>query len=241
MAGLLLLMMVYAFGFSSAQNTWPNLNYPLNYGPPFAPANDNAFMNYLFLNQLKDPTSAGSQDPKINPYDDDADSFNTFALWAIEQGLMTPGAYQRWTQYSDPGATYKGYRGYAAPGQSSAGTGLNMFGPNMNWFWYMQMMTSMNQVEGTALDNSMLQNYLMMNNYYSGVNPYMSGLANGAVYPWLNGVDWGLGGNDESTAMNKRKRRSTGDGGSGRKRRSADKKRKRRAAKRKRRSAGKRR
>merc|ERR1712183_117836 len=69
MASLLLLMMVYAFGFSSAQN------YPLNYGPPFAPANDNAFMNYLFLNQLKDPTSAGSQDPKINPYDDDADSF----------------------------------------------------------------------------------------------------------------------------------------------------------------------
>merc|ERR1711970_56587 len=102
-------------GFLSACSATykPDLSplYPFNGGnsfdpTPFAPPNDQAWINMMWWKSLAGKP-VESLPGLVDPYDEDLDSINQFLLWALKEGNIpgiTPGAYQKWTQFSNPAA-----------------------------------------------------------------------------------------------------------------------------------------
>ena len=211
--------------------TWNNIFYFQYNVAPFAPANDDAWLDYMYYQSLGG-TPVESQNSLVNAYDDDAGSFNQWMLTGGADGGMavTTGEYQKYTQHSNPGAQYLAYDLFSGGGADTR-LGSTLFQPNNN-FWMPQLMNAMNRVPGSPIDNSMLRQYIFM----------LNNLPSRPIDPWANYYAYQtaqqaypIPAPTPDPAMGvSRKRRSAGPDGQDKK------KRKRRAANRKRRSAGRR-
>jgi len=136
---------------------------------PFAPSNDEAYINYMWWNQLSG-TPVESQLSVVDAYDEDADSFNQWMLTGGADGGMpggiTPGSYQKYTQPSNPGAQYISYNLFSNPGGLESeypAPGSTLFQPN-NQFWFLQYLQGLERTEGSPIGNNMLRQYTYLLN-----------------------------------------------------------------------------
>jgi len=162
--------------------------YPFNGGEsfettPFAPANDQAWINMMWWKSLAGKPVESAMGP-VDPYNTDEFSFNNFLLDALKEtdpakkiAGITPGAYQKWTQYSNPAADYIGYSLFSNPmGIESdlPAMGSTLFQPGNDLFWLLQWLQGKTRSSGGAIDNSLLKQYSYLLNSQEpySVDPY---------------------------------------------------------------------
>merc|ERR1712114_47030 len=162
--------------------------YPFNGGEsfettPFAPANDQAWINMMWWKSLAGKPVESAMGP-VDPYNTDEFSFNNFLLDALKEtdpakkiAGITPGAYQKWTQYSNPAADYIGYSLFSNPmGIESdlPAMGSTLFQPGNDLFWLLQWLQGKSRGTDGAIDNSLLKqyNYLLNSQEPYSVDPY---------------------------------------------------------------------
>merc|ERR1712126_557469 len=162
--------------------------YPFNGGEsfettPFAPANDQAWINMMWWKSLAGQPVESAMEP-VDPYNTDEFSFNNFLLDALKEtdpakkiAGITPGAYQKWTQYSNPAADYIGYSLFSNPmGIESdlPAMGSTLFQPGNDLFWLLQWLQGKTRSSGGAIDNSLLKQYSYLLNSQEpySVDPY---------------------------------------------------------------------
>merc|ERR1711970_497087 len=175
-------------GFLSACSATykPDLSplYPFNGGnsfdpTPFAPPNDQAWINMMWWKSLAGKP-VESLPGLVDPYDEDLDSINQFLLWALKEGNIpgiTPGAYQKWTQFSNPAADYIGYGLFSNPLGHKAKLpplGSTLFQPGNDMFWLMQYLQAQDRNPGDKITNNLLKqyNYLLNSQAPLSVDPY---------------------------------------------------------------------
>merc|ERR1711970_683629 len=156
--------MFLVFGFlisaCSAKSPLPDISplYPFNGGnsfkpTPFAPANDQAWINMMWWKSLAGKP-VESAPGRVDPYDDGPHSFNQYLLDRLTEGTVpgiTPGAYQKWTQYSNPAADYIGYGLFSNPLGHKGNTpplGSTLFQPGNDLFWLMQFLQAQHRTPG---------------------------------------------------------------------------------------------
>merc|ERR1711910_227334 len=116
----------------------------------------------------------------VNPYDDNLHSINQYLLARLEDKTMpgiTPGAYQKWTQYSNPAADYIGYGLFSNPLGHKGNTpplGSTLFQPGNDLFWLMQFLQAQHRTPGGPIENNLLNqyNYLLNSQAPLKVDPY---------------------------------------------------------------------
>jgi len=95
----------------------------------------------------------------VDPYDEAPDSFNQ---WLLTQSGITPAAYAKYTQPSNPAAAYVGYGLYSNPlGHESdvPALGSTLFQPGNDMFWLLQLLQGKNRPEGSPIDNNLIRQY----------------------------------------------------------------------------------
>merc|ERR1719369_1374889 len=170
----------------SAKSPLPDISplYPFNGGnsfkpTPFAPANDQAWINMMWWKSLAGKP-VESVPGRVDPYDDGPHSFNQYLLDRLTEGTVpgiTPGAYQKWTQYSNPAADYIGYGLFSNPlGHKSnlPPLGSTLFQPGNDLFWLMQFLQAQHRTPGGPIENNLLNqyNYLLNSQAPLKVDPY---------------------------------------------------------------------
>jgi len=159
--------------------------YPFNGGEsftptPFAPANDQAWINMMWWKSLAGKP-VESKMGLIDPYNKDAESWNQFLLAMLKDKSklpgITPGAYQKWTQFSNPAAEYIGYGLFSNPlghKGSLPPLGSTLFQPGNDQFWLMQFLQAQNRKPGGPISNDMLKQYSYLLNSQAplSVDPY---------------------------------------------------------------------
>merc|ERR1712013_409275 len=90
---------------------------------------------------------------------------------------ITPGAYQKWTQFSNPAADYIGYGLFSNPlGHKSKlpPLGSTLFQPGNDGFWLMQFLQAQGRQPGDKISNNMLKQYSYLLNSQPplSVDPY---------------------------------------------------------------------
>ena len=148
---------------------------------PFAPANDQAWINMMWWKSLAGKPVESKQG-FIDPYDNDAKSWNKFLLAMLKDKSnpipgITPGAYQKWTQFSNPAADYIGYGLFSNPlGHKSKlpPLGSTLFQPGNDGFWLMQYLQAQGRQPGDKISNNMLKQYSYLLNSQPplSVDPY---------------------------------------------------------------------
>jgi len=191
--------MFLLLGFLSACSASykPDLSplYPFNGGnsfdpTPFAPPNDQAWINMMWWKSLAGKP-VESLPGLVDPYDEDVDSINQFLLWALKEGNIpgiTPGAYQKWTQFSNPAADYIGYGLFSNPLGHKAKLpplGSTLFQPGNDMFWLMQYLQAQDRNPGDKITNDLLKqyNYLLNSQAPLSVDPYANYWAFKNSYP----------------------------------------------------------
>jgi len=186
-------------GFLSACSATykPDLSplYPFNGGnsfdpTPFAPPNDQAWINMMWWKSLAGKPVESLQG-LVDPYDKELDSINQFLLWALKEGNIpgiTPGAYQKWTQFSNPAADYIGYGLFSNPLGHKAKLpplGSTLFQPGNDMFWLMQYLQAQDRNPGDKITNDLLKqyNYLLNSQAPLSVDPYANYWAFKNSYP----------------------------------------------------------
>jgi len=158
--------------------------YPFNGGKsftptPFAPANDQAWINMMWWKSLAGKP-VESKMGFVDPYEKDAESFNQFLLAKLADKSIpgiTPGAYQKWTQFSNPAADYIGYGLFSNPLGHKGNLpplGSTLFKPGNDGFWLMQFLQAQNRKADEAISNNMLKQYSYLLNSQPpfSVDPY---------------------------------------------------------------------
>jgi len=158
--------------------------YPFNGGEsftptPFAPANDQAWTNMMWWKDLAGKPVESKQG-FIDPYDEDKKGWNLFlGMKAKDKSIpgITPGAYQKWTQFSNPAAEYIGYGLFSNPlGHKSKEPplGSTLFKPGNDMFWLMQFLQAQGRQPGDKIENNMLKQYTYLLNSQAplSVDPY---------------------------------------------------------------------
>jgi len=157
--------------------------YPFNGGnsfepTPFAPPNDQAWINMMWWKSLAGKP-VESQPGPVDPYDEDPLGINQFFLELLEQGYpqFTPGAYQKLTQFSNPAADYVGYGLFSNPLGHKAKLpplGSTLFQPGNDLFWLMQFLQAQDRTPGEQISNNLLNqyNYLLNSQAPLSVDPY---------------------------------------------------------------------
>merc|ERR1712002_1137107 len=159
--------------------------YPFNGGEsftptPFAPANDQAWINMMWWKSLAGKP-VESKMGLIDPYNKEAESWNQFLLAMLKDKSklpgITPGAYQKWTQFSNPAAEYIGYGLFSNPlghKGSLPPLGSTLFQPGNDQFWLMQFLQAQNRKPGGPISNDMLKQYSYLLNSQAplSVDPY---------------------------------------------------------------------
>merc|ERR1711875_185521 len=158
--------------------------YPFNGGKsftptPFAPANDQAWINMMWWKSLAGKP-VESKMGFVDPYEKDAESFNQFLLAKLADKSIpgiTPGAYQKWTQFSNPAADYIGYGLFSNPLGHKGNLpplGSTLFKPGNDLFWLLQWLQGKSRGTDGAIDNSLLKqyNYLLNSQEPYSVDPY---------------------------------------------------------------------
>merc|ERR1711942_173179 len=158
--------------------------YPFNGGKsftptPFAPANDQAWINMMWWKSLAGKP-VESKMGFVDPYEKDAESFNQFLLAKLADKSIpgiTPGAYQKWTQFSNPAADYIGYGLFSNPLGHKGNLpplGSTLFQPGNDGFWLMQFLQAQNRQPGDPISNNMLKQYSYLLNSQPplSVDPY---------------------------------------------------------------------
>merc|ERR1719369_988719 len=182
--------MFLVFGFlisaCSAKSPLPDISplYPFNGGnsfkpTPFAPANDQAWINMMWWKSLAGKP-VESAPGRVDPYDDGPHSFNQDLLDRLTEGTVpgiTPGAYQKWTQFSNPAADYIGYGLFSNPLGHKGNTpplGSTLFQPGNDLFWLMQFLQAQHRTPGGPIENNLLNqyNYLLNSQAPLKVDPY---------------------------------------------------------------------
>jgi len=182
--------MFLVFGFlisaCSAKSPLPDISplYPFNGGnsfkpTPFAPANDQAWINMMWWKSLAGKP-VESAPGLVNPYDDNPHSIDQYLLARLEDKTVpgiTPGAYQKWTQYSNPAADYIGYGLFSNPLGHKGNTpplGSTLFQPGNDLFWLMQFLQAQHRTPGGPIENNLLNqyNYLLNSQAPLKVDPY---------------------------------------------------------------------
>jgi len=102
----------------------------------------------------------------VDPYDEAPDSFNQWLLTGGPNGGMptgiTPAAYAKFTQHSNPAAAYVGYGLYSNPlGHESdvPALGSTLFQPGNDMFWLLQLLQGKNRDPNAAIDNNLIRQY----------------------------------------------------------------------------------
>jgi len=116
----------------------------------------------------------------VDPYEKDAESFNQFLLAKLADKSIpgiTPGAYQKWTQFSNPAADYIGYGLFSNPLGHKGNLpplGSTLFKPGNDGFWLMQFLQAQNRKADEAISNNMLKQYSYLLNSQPpfSVDPY---------------------------------------------------------------------
>jgi len=158
--------------------------YPFNGGKsftptPFAPANDQAWINMMWWKSLAGKP-VESKMGFVDPYEKDAKSFNQFLLAKLADKSIpgiTPGAYQKWSQFSNPAADYIGYGLFSNPLGHKGNLpplGSTLFKPGNDGFWLMQFLQAQNRKADEAISNNMLKQYSYLLNSQPpfSVDPY---------------------------------------------------------------------
>merc|ERR1711942_597315 len=116
----------------------------------------------------------------VDPYEKDAESFNQFLLAKLADKSIpgiTPGAYQKWSQFSNPAADYIGYGLFSNPLGHKGNLpplGSTLFKPGNDGFWLMQFLQAQNRKADEAISNNMLKQYSYLLNSQPpfSVDPY---------------------------------------------------------------------
>merc|ERR1712002_690079 len=158
--------------------------YPFNGGnsfepTPFAPPNDQAWINMMWWKSLAGKP-VESLPGLVDPYDTDPVGINQFLLWALKEGNIpgiTPGAYQKLTQFSNPAADYVGYGLFSNPLGHKAKLpplGSTLFQPGNDQFWLMQFLQAQGRDPNGPIKNNLLNqyNYLLNSQAPLSVDPY---------------------------------------------------------------------
>merc|ERR1712002_1064143 len=158
--------------------------YPFNGGnsfepTPFAPPNDQAWINMMWWKSLAGKP-VESLPGLVDPYEEDPTSINQFLLWALKDGNIpgiTPGAYQKLTQFSNPAADYVGYGLFSNPLGHKAKLpplGSTLFQPGNDLFWLMQFLQAQGRDPNGPIKNNLLNqyNYLLNSQAPLSVDPY---------------------------------------------------------------------
>merc|ERR1711942_131341 len=146
---------------------------------PFAPANDQAWINMMWWKSLAGKP-VESKMGLIDPYDKDPKGWNKFLLAKLADKSIsgiTPGAYQKWTQFSNPAAEYIGYGLFSNPLGHKGNLpplGSTLFKPGNDGFWLMQFLQAQNRKADEAISNNMLKQYSYLLNSQPpfSVDPY---------------------------------------------------------------------
>merc|ERR1719320_1329019 len=90
---------------------------------------------------------------------------------------ITPGAYQKWTQFSNPAADYIGYGLFSNPLGHKGNLpplGSTLFQPGNDGFWLMQYLQAQGRQPGDKISNNMLKQYSYLLNSQPplSVDPY---------------------------------------------------------------------
>jgi len=173
MFGLIVFIVSSSVSLAFAQYGAPELPsplYPFNGGnsfspAPFAPANDQSWNDFMWWKSLAG-SPVESVPGLVDPYDDAPDSFNQWLLTGGPNGGMptgiTPAAYAKFTQHSNPAAAYVAYGLFSNPlGHESdiPALGSTLFQPGNDMFWLLQLLQGNNRVDGSPIDNNMIRQY----------------------------------------------------------------------------------